>query len=228
MNKLLRCLTGIVLGIALFAMLPTTKAYASSEQFWLDFGETTLSIDAGSSRTIWMRSDYDYTYFTEGSTSDGTYLECSFSSGSQYITFHIGDDEQGGNVFFHIYANDSRLASNDAHDCVEVYVKNIKPQAASIPVKLSGGKSGSLSKNGNVAMLYNAQGVPMASFSLSKGEGNMASFGLKSVVNNGADYFDVVTSVKYATPRISESDKAVMLANGYAGVCIDGKYVNWP
>ena len=126
MNKILRCLIGVILGIALIAMLPVSKVYASCAQFCVDFEQTTMSIDAGSSRTMWMRSDFDYTYFTEGATSAGTYLECSYSSGSQNVTFHIGEDEQGGNVFFHIYANDDRVNSDDAHDCVEVYVNNRK------------------------------------------------------------------------------------------------------
>ena len=67
----------------------------------------------------------------------------------------------------------------------------------------------------------------MASFSLSKGAGNMASIGLKGVANNGSNYFDVVSG-NNATPMISESDKAVMIANGYAGVCVNGVYKNWP
>lgn len=228
MNRVIKCLFAAVLGIVLVAIIPATRVYASSTQFWLDFGETTMSIDAGSQKSMWLRSDFDYTYFIEGATSNGTYLECSFKSGSQNVTFHIGDDEQSGNVFFHFYANDPRLASDDAHDCVEIYVQNRKQAVASLPVTLAGGKTGSLARKDNVAMLYNAAGVPMASFSLSKGDGNMVSFGIQSIVNNGGNYFAVVTSNKDAILRISESDKAVMLANGYAGVCIDGKYVNWP
>ena len=228
MNKILRYLTAAVLGIALIAMIPAGKAYAASEQFWLDFGETTMSIDAGSSKTMWMRSDYDYTYYVEGATSDATYPECSFSSGSQNVTFHIGDDEQGKNVFFHFYANDDRLGSRDAHDCVEIYVQNIKPVNNTLAVTLAKGKSGSLVQTGKTSMLYNASGVPMASFSLSRGEGKMANYGQIGVVSNGANYFNLATGIKYATPVISESDKAVMIANGFAGICIDGKYVNWP
>ena len=173
-------------------------------------------------------SSHDYTYFVEGATSDATYCECSFKSGTEYVTFHIGEDEQGKNVFFHFYGNDERLASTDAHDCVEVYVQDIKPVNTTLPVTLAKGKTGSLVQNGKISMLYNEKGVAMASFSLTKGKGVMASFAQNGVVSNGASYFSVTTSDKNATPVISESDKAVMLANGYAGVCIDGKYVNWP
>ena len=228
MNRVLRCLTGVILGIALIASIPMSKVYAYSTQQWLDFGETTMSIDAGSSHTMWLRSEFDYTYFIEGATSQSTYCECSFSSGSQYVTFHIGADEQGKNIFFHFYGNDERLASADAHDCVEVYVQNIKPLNPSIPVTIAGGKAGTIVQTGNVSMLYNDKGVAMASFSLSNGPGNMASYAQQGVVSNGANYFSLVTASKNATPKISESDKAVMLANGFAGICIDGKYVNWP
>lgn len=228
MNRVMKCLTGVVLGIALIAMLPASKAYAYSEQLWLDFGETTMSIPAGSSHTMWFFSEFDYTYFVEGATSDATYCECSFKSGTEYVTFHIGEDEQGKNVFFHFYGNDERLASTDAHDCVEVYVQDIKPVNTTLPVTLAKGKTGSLVQNGKISMLYNEKGVAMASFSLTKGKGVMASFAQNGVVTNGASYFSVTTGDKNATPVISESDKAVMLANGYAGVCIDGKYVNWP
>ena len=228
MNRIMRCLTGVVLGIALIAMLPASKAYAYSEQQWLDFGETTMSIDAGSSKTMWFFSEFDYTYFVEGATSDSTYCECSFKSGTEYVTFHIGEDEQGKNVFFHFYGNDERLESSDAHDCVEVYVQNIKPSNTTLPVAIAAGKTGSLVQNGKISMLYNEAGVAMASFSLTLGKGNMASYTQVGVVNNGASYFNLATSHKNATPVISESDKAVMLANGYAGVCINGNYLNWP
>ena len=94
--------------------------------------------------------------------------------------------------------------------------------------KIANGKTGSLVQNDKISMLYNEKGVAMASFSLTKGKGVMASYTQTGVVSNGASYFGVTTGDKNATPVISESDKAVMLANGYAGVCINGKYVNWP
>ena len=76
-------------------------------------------------------------------------------------------------------------------------------------------------------MLYNDKDVAMASFSLTNGNGQMATLGLKGVVaGEGANYFDVVSATD-STPVISESDKAVMTANGFAGVCVNGKYKNW-
>ncbi len=228
MNRLLRSFIGLVLGVALVASIPMSKAYAYSEVDCFDFQDSVISIPAGSSKTMWFRTLYDYTYYTEGSTSKGTYLECSFGSGMQNITFHIGEDEQGKNVFFHFYVTDERLETTDKHDCVEVYVQNIKKANTSVAAPLAGGKTGSIVQNDRISMLYSETGVPMASFSLTLGNGNMATYTQKGIVNNGANYFDVAASAGYATPVISESDKAVMLANGYAGVCINGKYVNWP
>ena len=67
----------------------------------------------------------------------------------------------------------------------------------------------------------------MASFSLTNGNGQMATISLKGVaVNEGSKYFDVVSATDSA-PVISESDKAVMTANGFVGVCVNGKYKNW-
>jgi hypothetical protein len=83
---------------------------------------------------MWLRSTYDYTYYIEGATSAATYMECSFKSGTEHVVFHIGDDEEGKNVFFHFYVVDDRIGSDDVHDCVEVYVKNPKPAPATEPV----------------------------------------------------------------------------------------------
>ena len=78
-------------------------------------------------------------------------------------------------------------------------------------------------------MMNNESGVGMASFSLSDGKGHMVPFNYTGIANNGsANYFNVASAVGYASPKISESDKAVMLANGYAGVCVNGSYKNWP
>ena len=229
MKRILRSVLGIVLTVMMLAAIPASRSYAYSEQPYLfDFGDACISVSAGSEYTMWFKSYYDYTYFIEGATSDGTYLDCSFSSGSQYITFHIGADEQGKNVFFHFYVNDSRLDSQDAHDCVEVYVQNIAPVNSSLAAPIADGKVGTLRQNGKVSMLYNEAGTPMASFSLGYGNGNMASYGQVSIVNNGsANYFALSTGRDGAYPKISESDKAVMIANGYAGVAVNGMYKNW-
>ncbi len=204
-----------------------TKVYAASDVEYFDFGETVMSINAGESKKIWFRSDYNFTYYVGTHSSSGTYCECSFSSGSQYITFHIGADETVKNVFFYFYVDDSRLENTDVHDNVEVYVKNIATLYDSLSVGIAGGKTGTLSKTGNAAMLYNESGVAMASFSLTVGNGNMATFGIKGVVTNGSNYFDLAAANSGYLPVISESDKAVMIANGYAGVCVNGVYHNW-
>ena len=229
MNKLLKTIIGVFLIAMMILAMPATKSYAYSEiPDCFDFGDAVLSIDAGTTRTMWMRATYDYTYYIVGATSPSTYLECAQHSGTETVTFHIGADEQGKNVFFWFYCRDDRMPDGDKKDCVEVYVQNIQPTTPSISVGLANGAAGTLNHNGDISMLYNSAGTPMASFSLTNGNGTMASFGQKGVVANGSNYFSVISSNPNATPVISASDKAVMIANGYAGVCVNGNYRNWP
>ena len=82
-------------------------------------------------------------------------------------------------------------------------------------------------KQGNVAMLYNDQGIAMASFSISNGNGNMGTFGITTIVNNGSNYFAIVAPSTIYYQKIAASDKTVMIANGYSGICVNGIYKNW-
>ncbi len=229
MKRNIRMFFGLILAFVFFVAAPATKAYAGGEiNDCFDFGETTIAIAAGDTHKMWMRATYDYTYFITGATSDATYLETDFKSGSKDVIFHIGADEQGGNVFFHFYVRDDRLQNEDKHDCIEVYVQNRANMVPNLQVPLAGGKVGNLVQQGKISMLYSDQGVPMASFSLTYGDGNMASYGLSYLADNGAKYFAVTTGYGYAAPVISPSDKAVMQANGIAGVVVNGNYRNWP
>ena len=229
MKKKLSLLLSVIFALVLILASPALRAYAYSEVDCFDFGDATLSIEAGGSKQMWFRTEYDYTYYIEGATSSATYLECSFGAGSQYVTFHIGPDEQGKNVFFHFYVTDERLQTEDKHYCVEVYVQNIKATDAAVVAPIAGGRNGSLVQTGNVSMLYNQAGVAMASFSLGTGNGVMTSYKQQGIVSNaGANYFTVTASDGNASPKISDSDKAVMSANGYAGVCVNGAFKNWP
>ena len=213
----------------MFAAAPAVRSYAGGGiEDCLDLGDTTIRIPAGSTYKMRLRAVYDYTYYIAGATSSATFLECSFKSGSQDVVFHIGEDEQGKNIFFYFYVSDERLQTTDKYGIVEVYVQDIKPASTSIPAAIKGGKTGSLMQSGNISMLYNESGVGMASFSLSDGRGHMLSYIQKGIVNNGAAYFQLSSGVDYGKPAISESDKAVMTANGYAGVCVNGKYIDWP
>jgi len=206
----------------------TVNAHAESDlPMYFDFGDTVIDMDAGSTKTMHMRANYNYTYHIGSHTSAGTYLECSFKSGTQDVIFHIGADEQAKNVPFYFYVDDEKVMSDATYDDVLVHVNNGKTVTDSLQVSIANKKNGSVKKNGNVAMLYNDKDVAMASFSLTNGNGQMASLGIKGVVaNEGANYFDVVSATD-STPVISESDKAVMEANGYVGVCVNGKYKKW-
>jgi hypothetical protein len=230
MKKTLKILSGFVIAFMLFTSLFTTKSYAySTIPDCFDFEDSMLSIPAGGTHKMWLAAEFNYKYFVEGATSDATYLECNYKRDSGYVTFHIGPDEQGGNVFFHFYVDDERRPDQDLHDCVEIYIQNRQPVNNSLQVPIKGGKTGTLVKQPNkTSMLYNDKGVAMASFSLTYGKGSMATFGLKGIEENGSKYFSVLTGYDHATPLISGTDKEVMIANGYAGVVVNGKFVNWP
>jgi hypothetical protein len=233
----------IVVALAAFmaaGSIMTVDAHAESDlPMYFDFGDTVLNVEAGSTQKMHMRAYYDYTYHMGPHTSAGTYLECSFKSGTQDVIFHIGADEQAGTVPFYFYVDDEKVMSDATYDDVQVRVKNnggaTAAQAAaqntavaeSVQAPIANKKTGTVKKTDNIAMLYNDKDVAMASFSLTNGNGQMATLGLKGVVaGEGANYFDVASATD-STPVISESDKAVMTANGFAGVCVNGKYKNW-
>ena len=230
MKKNIKIALGLIITLLFTISSPVTKVYASSAiPDYFDFGALTMSIPAGGEQKMWLRATYDYTYFIEGATSNATYLETDFKSGSKDVTFHIGPDEQSGNVFFHFYVNDPEVENDDVHDEVEIYVQNRQQVAPNLKATIAKGKTGTLVQENKISMLYNDKGVAMASFSLTYGKGSMATYGLKGIEeNNGSKYFSVLTGYDSASPVISESDKAVMIANGYAGVVVNGKFINWP
>ena len=77
-------------------------------------------------------------------------------------------------------------------------------------------------------MLYDQNGVAMASFSISDGTGNIPELTLgQAVAKDGRNYF-TVGSKKGSAVKLSDSDKGVFAAQGYAGVCLNGAYINWP
>jgi hypothetical protein len=76
-------------------------------------------------------------------------------------------------------------------------------------------------------MFYTAAGTAMASFSVKNDSGKLMQLTLGNVVTNGANYITVKTPTA-GTINISASDKAVLQAQGIAGLYLNGKYVNWP
>ncbi len=233
MNKSIRTILGIALSVFMLASMPAVNSFAyGADTEVMDFQDSVITVEAGSSYTMELRSAYDYTYYIKGSTSNATRLEASFKSGTQKITFYVGADETAKTMNFYFYVADDRLHTTDKWDVIQVNVKPGNAAAAAATtqtVALANSKTGSVANSGTVAMLNNESGVGMASFSLSDGNGHMVPFTYKGIVNNGsANYFSVASSLGYASPKISESDKAVMLANGYAGVCVNGTYKYWP
>ncbi len=229
MRKVLKVLLATALVCAFFVSRPATVSYAySTIPDFFDFGDSTMSIDAGGSRQMWLRATYNYSYYVVGATSSSTYIDCAQHSGTETVTIHIGPDEQAKNVFFYFYVRDDKIQETEKYDVIEVYVQNIQQTKPSVPVNLAKGEVGSLRQNDKVSMLYNSQNTPMASFSLSRGDGQMAPYVQNGILtNNGAAYFQLTCGYS-VVPVISASDKAVMLANGIAGVYVNGRYMNWP
>ena len=123
------------LGVLLFSFILTvsfgTKSLAYSEiPECFDFGETVFKMNAGTTKDVFIISNYNYTYYLGPHTSSGTYMECTCHAGSEYVRIHIGADETEKNVFFHFYVDDDRMPTSEKHDCIEVYVQNIDPAAA--------------------------------------------------------------------------------------------------
>ncbi|MCR4764477.1 MAG: hypothetical protein K5696_13200 [Lachnospiraceae bacterium] len=213
---------------------------------YFDISDHVVRIKAGESAKLTMFARFPYSYYTTGETSKNTWCECSMNAGTEEITIHIGADEAKTNVFFYFYLDNSRLNHDITQDAeryatVEVYVQPASGQAAvpakttvskSVAAPLAGGKNGtiSLTRDDTVAMLYDAAGTALASFSISDGSGKMPKLTLGGIVQqNKKNYFTVNTASKNANVvKISDSDRAVMTAKGYAGVCLNGSYVNWP
>ncbi len=243
MKNLVKKISTILISVLTLVMMFGTVVSADGSRLdYFDFGETVIKINAGESKTISLRTPYKWTYFVEGATSKKTYIETDFASGSSQITFHIGEDETGKNVFFHFYVADERVQSTDVHDCVEIYVQPPKGTAAAAPVaepvvapaqtgkvncNFADGSSGyvALINDGKVAMLYDAAGTGLASFSVSTT--GLQNISVTGVVSNGGNYFSV-TGPAGGKVNISDSDKAVMTAKGFAGISLNGTCINWP
>ena len=116
--------TAIIFVLTITAFNFKSFAYSEIPEYF-DFEQCCLSMDAGSSRVLWMRSTYKYDAFVGNHTSSKTYIECSEKAGSHHIVLHIGPDEQEKNVFFYFYVDDSEVEDKSLYDCIEVYVQNI-------------------------------------------------------------------------------------------------------
>lgn len=149
-NKILATLLVFVTFFTVFNI--KTFAYSEIPEYF-DFGDCVVNIDAGSTKDVWLRSNYNYTYFLGPHSSQKTYLECSYKAGSEYVRIHIGPDETTKNVFFYFYVDDDKVQSKDIHDCIEVYVQNIDYEYAKLLQDASVLKS--YSKNSKDFNAYN-------------------------------------------------------------------------
>ncbi|MBE5859626.1 MAG: hypothetical protein E7301_05820 [Butyrivibrio sp.] len=130
MKKFFKAVSMFFSVILLVSAFTDVKVLAYSERpDYFDFGDSVVSIDAGATKEVWIKTQYNYTYFVGPHTSTKTYVECSGRGGSEYMKIHIGPDETTKNVFFYFYIDDEKVANADIHDFIEVYVQNIDPAA---------------------------------------------------------------------------------------------------
>ena len=242
MKRLIAVTAALFMAIAsVAAPAGSMKVLASGQCPYFDFSEQAVTIEPGGSHRSYLEANADYTYFITGNTSSKTYMECSYKSGAQYVVYHIGADETAKNITFWFYGCDENVGgmAHDMFDSVNVTVKGNaaapKAQAApaastSVSAALAGGKTGSLGlvNDKKVAMLYNQDKVPMASFSISDGTGNMPEMTLGQASSKDGKCYFTVSTKKGSAVKLSDSDKAVFTAQGYAGVCLNGAYINWP
>ncbi len=118
--------TAFIFILCLTAFNFRSLAYSEIPDYF-DFEQCCVSMDAGSTMDLWIRSTYDYNAYVGNHTSTKTFIECSEKSGSQHVVLHIGPDEQEKNVFFYFYVDDKRVDQKGLNDCIEVYVQNIDP-----------------------------------------------------------------------------------------------------
>ncbi len=121
-SKVIAGIFAVVLTFTAFNL--QSFAYSSVPDF-MDFGESVVSIEAGSYADVWFKTNYNYTVFVGNHTSRFTYIDCTEHAGSEYVRIHIGADEQVKNVFFYFYIRDDKVENSDIYDCIEVYVQNI-------------------------------------------------------------------------------------------------------
>lgn len=131
MKKILTRSIAIFASALILAMsFGATAEAGTSRPGYFDFEQTVIKMDAGSTRELRAIFNYDYTYYLGPHTSAGTYLECTFHSGTEMLRLHIGADETVKNVFFYFYVDDVKLGVCEIFDCIEVYVQNINTTAA--------------------------------------------------------------------------------------------------
>ena len=120
-----RFISGLLLALMLLTCFNVKSFAASDYPYGFDFGDTVVTMDAGSTKEIYFWSRYDYTYYISEHTSKGTYCECSFKKGTEYIKLHIGKDETVKDLAFYFYIDEDPAKNGSNYAGIEVHVKNI-------------------------------------------------------------------------------------------------------
>lgn len=126
-NMIKKCICGLLMAFLMVGSLNITSYAASDYPFpdVFDFGDQTMSINVGDSKTVWVQSKYNYVCFVGNHSSQGTYIECSCKKGTEYATIHIGADETVKNVFFYFYVDEDPYKNGSQYATIEVYAQGI-------------------------------------------------------------------------------------------------------
>lgn len=127
MEKMIkRIICGLLMAFLLVGSFNITSYAASDYPEVFDFGDTTLKINAGETKEVWVQSKYNYVCYVGDHSSKGTYIETSCKKGSEYVKIHIGADETVKNVFFFFYVDEDPYKDGSKYAGIEVYVQGIQ------------------------------------------------------------------------------------------------------
>ena len=234
MRKIFKCLTAILMATLICGLsfnLTALAEYDDGTPIWLT--ADSLTIEQGKSKDVAVYATNYISYYLVGQESSGTYATFDGSNSGGTLTVYVASDEGANTFHIYVYLDGAGEVYKDLEiNVMKVYsaiaaVNNNATTTISVPY--ADGTTGTLTltTEKKIGMFYTASGVAMASFSISNSYGKLMQLTLGAVVSNGSNYITVKTPTT-GTINISASDKAVLQAQGIAGLYLNGAYVNWP
>ncbi|MCR4904156.1 MAG: hypothetical protein K6A23_14955 [Butyrivibrio sp.] len=236
MKKFLKLFSTLMMTMIIVTCFCGNKAlaeYEAESPIWLTNNE--ISILQGESAEIGVYTTDYISYYVTGVNSANTIINYFGSQTGGTFTITVGKDETANTFHIYVYLGD---ASDDCYKDLTVNVmKTSSPISAvnssatsTISVSFADGSTGTLTltTEKKIGLFQTASGTAMAQFSITNQSGKLMQLTLGDVVTyNGANYITVKTPAA-GTINISSSDKAVLQAQGIAGLYLNNKYVNWP
>jgi len=230
MNKFFKIMAGLMASLFILTTIAPLTVHAESPLY---ITENAVTIKQGENHTIGLEAVNYVSYYIVGSTSSSTYVTVPSTQNGGELTVYVGKDEQANTFHVYIYLDGWGGTYVDLEvNVMKVYspiaaVDATAPTTIAVPYADGTNGTPSLTTENKIGMFYTAAGTAMASFSVKNDSGKLMQLTLGNVVTNGANYITVKTPTA-GTINISASDKAVLQAQGIAGLYLNGKYVNWP